>query len=163
MTNKVITVMGKDDFSLDVEFMNGEVKNYKMDYMLSRFPQFQTLKEDKKLFEAVKVDMGGYGVSWNDDLDVDAETLYEDGVLIEISEKAGMDINHMLAYRLSMARDAAGITQKELAEKTGIYQADISRIERGLANPSVSTLKRLADGLDMNLVIGFESKKDKAV
>ena len=55
------------------------------------------------------------------------------------------------------------MTQKELAEKTGIYQADISKIERGLANPSVSTLKRLAEGLNMNLVISFEPRQDKAV
>ncbi len=163
MTNKVISAIGKNDFSLEVEFMNGEVKKYKMDYMLSRFPQFQTLKDDKKLFKSVKVDAGGYGVSWNDDLDVDAATLYEEGILIEVSKKAETDVNRMLAYRLSMARETVGITQKELAEKTGIYQADISKIERGLANPSVSTLRRLADGLNMNLVIGFESKKDIAL
>lgn len=163
MTNKIISAVGKDDFSLDVEFMNGEVKNYNMDYMLTRFPQFQNLKEDKKLFKDVKVDAGGYGVSWNDDLDVDAQTLWEDGILIEMSKKAKADVNRLLAYRLSLARETVGMTQKELAEKTGIYQADISKIERGLANPSVSTLKRLADGLNMNLVIEFKPKEDVAV
>lgn len=163
MTNKVISAVGKEDFSLEVEFMSGEVKRYNMDYMLAQFPQFQTLKDDKKLFESVRVDAGGYGVSWNDDLDVDAQTLWEDGILIEMSKKAETDVNRLLAYRLSMAREVAGMTQKELAEKTGIYQADISRIERGLANPSVSTLKRLAEGLNMNLVIEFEPKNDMAV
>ena len=163
MKNKIISAVGKNDFSLDVEFMNGEVKNYKMDYMLNLFPQFQTLKDKRKLFESVRVDAGGYGVSWNDDLDVDAATLYEEGVLIEVSAKAETDINRMLAYRLALAREEAGITQKELAEKTGIYQADISKIERGIGNPSILTLKRLAEGLDMHLVIGFEPKKDVAV
>ena len=163
MKNKIISAVGKNDFSLDVEFMNGEVKNYKMDYMLNLFPQFQTLKDDQKLFESVRVDAGGYGVSWNDDLDVDAATLYEEGLLIEVSKKAETDINRMLAYRLAMAREEKGITQKELAEKTGIYQADISKIERGIGNPSVLTLRRLAEGLNMNLVIGFEPKKDVAV
>lgn len=47
------------------------------------------------------------------------------------------------------------MTQKELAEKTGIYQADISKLERGIGNPSLSTLKRLADGLGMKLQIDF--------
>lgn len=163
MTNKIISAVGKEDFSLEVEFMNGEVKKYNMDYMLAQFPQFQTLKDDKRFFESVRVDAGGYGVSWNDDLDVDAQTLWEEGVLIEMPKKAEPNINRLLAYRLSMAREEVGMTQKELAEKTGIYQADISRIERGLANPSVSTLKRLADGLNMNLVIEFEPKKDVAV
>ena len=111
MTNKIISAVGKDDFSLDVEFMNGEVKNYNMDYMLTRFPLFQNLKEDKKLFKDVKVDAGGYGVSWNDDLDVDAQTLWEDGILIEMSKKAKADVNRLLAYRLSLARETVGMTQ----------------------------------------------------
>ncbi|MBQ7765240.1 MAG: helix-turn-helix transcriptional regulator [Lachnospiraceae bacterium] len=80
-----------------------------------------------------------------------------------MSKKAKADVNRLLAYRLSLARETVGMTQKELAEKTGIYQADISKIERGLANPSVSTLKRLADGLNMNLVIEFKPKEDVAV
>ena len=49
------------------------------------------------------------------------------------------------------ARKKCNMTQKELAEKTGIDQSDISKIERGSANPSLSTLKRLAEGMDMIL------------
>jgi len=51
------------------------------------------------------------------------------------------------------ARRAAGMTQMQLSKKTGVSQCDISRIETGLANPSVKTLKRLAEGLDMTLKI----------
>ncbi len=47
------------------------------------------------------------------------------------------------------------VTQKELAEATGITQADISRLENGTANPSLRTLKRLADGLGMRLKLEF--------
>ncbi len=47
------------------------------------------------------------------------------------------------------------VTQKELAEATGIAQADISRLENGTANPSLRTLKRLADGLGMRLKLEF--------
>lgn len=54
------------------------------------------------------------------------------------------------------ARDIVGMTQKQLSEATGIYQADISKIERGLANPSLSTLKQLADGMGLKLKIEFE-------
>jgi len=48
--------------------------------------------------------------------------------------------------------------QKQLAESTGIYQADISKIECGLANPTLSTLKWLADGMGLKLRIEFEEK-----
>ena len=163
MMNKIVSAVVKDDFSLEVEFMGGDVKKYNMDYMLDVFPQFQVLKDNPKLFGAVRVDVGGYGVSWNDDLDIDAQTLWEEGVLVEMPNKEEPDVNRLLAYHLSAAREVTGMTQKELAEKTGIYQADISRIERGLANPSVSTLRRLAEGMNMNLVIAFESKNNVLV
>ena len=104
----------------------------------------------------ISVDAGGYGVSWNDSLDLDAETIWEDGILIETKKKT--DINHLLAYRMVQLRENCNMTQKQLAEKTGIYQADISKIERGLGNPSLATIKRLADGLDMEVRIDFVSK-----
>ena len=56
------------------------------------------------------------------------------------------------------ARKKCNITQKELAEKTGITQADISRIETGNANPTLSVLKRIAEGMDMILKIEFIPK-----
>lgn len=51
------------------------------------------------------------------------------------------------------ARKEAGLTQKQLAEKTGIAQGDISKLEHGNGNPSLKTLKRLAEGLNLKLKI----------
>lgn len=53
------------------------------------------------------------------------------------------------------ARRASGMTQKQLADKTGIAQADISKLERGNANPSLRTLQRLAAGMGMQVKIEF--------
>lgn len=53
------------------------------------------------------------------------------------------------------ARKSAGLTQKDLAERTGIAQADISKLENGNANPSLRTLQRLADGMGMKLKLEF--------
>lgn len=53
------------------------------------------------------------------------------------------------------ARKSQHLTQKQLAERTGIDQSDISKIENGIANPALSTLKRLADGMDMILKLEF--------
>lgn len=50
-----------------------------------------------------------------------------------------------------VARKERNMTQKELAEKTGITQADISRIENGTRNPSLDMIKRLAKGMGMRL------------
>jgi ribosome-binding protein aMBF1 (putative translation factor) len=49
------------------------------------------------------------------------------------------------------ARKKQNMTQKELSERTGITQADISRIENGTRNPSLDMVKRLAKGLGMQL------------
>lgn len=57
------------------------------------------------------------------------------------------------------ARVSQNLTQKELAERTGINQADISKIENGTRNPSLNLLKRLADGMGMVLKIEFIPKK----
>lgn len=56
------------------------------------------------------------------------------------------------------ARISKNLTQKELAELTGINQADISKMENGTRNPSVNMLKRLAEGMDMVLKIEFVPK-----
>lgn len=57
------------------------------------------------------------------------------------------------------ARTSQNLTQKELAERTGINQADISKLENGTRNPSINLLKRLADGMGMALKIEFVPKQ----
>ena len=92
-----------------------------------------------------------------DELDLDADTIWEDGELVR--HETVKDIKEIIASQLIDARNRVNMTQKELAEKTGIYQADISKIERGIGNPSVMTLKRLADGLEIELIIKFKDNE----
>ena len=58
------------------------------------------------------------------------------------------------------ARKVSGLTQKQLSERTGIAQADISKLENGTRNPSLKLLKRLADGMGMDLKLVFTPKKN---
>ena len=53
-------------------------------------------------------------------------------------------------------RNAANLTQKQLAQRSGVSQANISKIENGNYHPSLSTLKRIADALGKRLVVSFE-------
>jgi len=53
------------------------------------------------------------------------------------------------------ARKSVGLTQKQLSERTGIAQSDISKLENGDANPSLKTLKRLASAMNMTLKVEF--------
>ena len=56
------------------------------------------------------------------------------------------------------ARTSQNLTQKELSERTGINQADISKLENGTRNSSINLLKRLAEGMGMTLKIEFVPK-----
>ncbi|WP_368230212.1 helix-turn-helix domain-containing protein, partial [Blautia wexlerae] len=57
------------------------------------------------------------------------------------------------------ARTSQNLTQNELAKRTGINQADISKLENGTRNPSINLLKRLAEGMGMSLKIEFVPKQ----
>lgn len=60
-----------------------------------------------------------------------------------------------MTQSLIRARQESGISQKELAAKTGIQQAHIRHIETGAGNPTVKTLAKLAKGIGKKLVINF--------
>ena len=57
------------------------------------------------------------------------------------------------------ARSSINLTQQELAKRSGISQSNISKIEKGIYNPSLKTLKRLADAMDMHIEIKFVPNK----
>lgn len=61
------------------------------------------------------------------------------------------------------ARISRNLTQKELAERSGINQADISKLENGTRNPSLKLLKRLAEGMDMDLKLVFTPKSSDSI
>ena len=136
------SVEAKENFILSALFVNGITKEYDIKPLFNIFSTFIEFKTNPGLFEQVKVDTGGYGIYWNDDLYLDANDIWEDGIEVGKEE---VDIVDMLISELIKAREMVGMTQKQLSEATGIYQSDISKIERGLANPSLFTLKRLAD------------------
>jgi len=56
---------------------------------------------------------------------------------------------------MDVIRAEQNLTQKELAKRTGIDQADISKLENGVRNPSLKLLQRLARGMGMQLKIEF--------
>ena len=72
------------------------------------------------------------------------------------AEYEALEPEFTIIQALIDARKKSGYTQKQLSERTGIAQGDISKIEKGEANPSLRMLKRLASGLDMKLSLQFE-------
>ena len=146
MFHKAKELKFKKGTTLEVKFQTGEIKQYDMAVLFKKYPQLKALK-DRKLFLSGKL-MGAYGIIWNEDLDIEAETIYEEGKTIKVEE---ISPSMMVANAIAEARDKSGLSQKELAKLTGIDQSDISKIERGVGNPSVNTLDRIAKALDARL------------
>ena len=79
MFYKVKEVSPLSDFRLLVLFENGVKKQYDVKPLFRVWDAFLSLVSVDGLFEQVKVDAGGYGISWNDDIDLSCNELYEGG------------------------------------------------------------------------------------
>lgn len=84
MNPRVTKVIPQDDYSLLLEFTNGEVKKYEVRPLLTR-GIFQRL-QDLSLFRQARVVLGT--VEWPGDIDICPDTLYEDAHLIRAQEAA---------------------------------------------------------------------------
>ena len=73
-------------------------------------------------------------------------------------EWQNLEPEYNMMHALEEARKECNLTQKDLAERTGINQADISKLETGNGNPTLAVLKRLADGMGMVLKLEFVPK-----
>jgi len=80
MFHKVKEVSVVEKYVLQVVFTDGVVKKYDVEPLFSEIEAFQTLKEVQGLFELVRVDAGGYGICWNDDIDLACDELWENGI-----------------------------------------------------------------------------------
>ena len=143
MTNKAVKLyLGKDTL-IKVLFDNGITKEYDVLSLSEKFPQLNALK-DRDLFLKGRL-FGWGGVIWNEELDLDSDTIYEDGKTVESEEKATEII---LGFNIKQARLKKQLTQEELSKMTNIDQADISKIESGLLCPTLSTIKKIARSLN---------------
>ncbi|MDR3149532.1 MAG: DUF2442 domain-containing protein [Oscillospiraceae bacterium] len=80
MFYKVKDVQALPNYLLYVKFENGEDKHYNVARLFDKWNAFASLLNDELLFRQVKIDLGGYGVSWNDDIDLSCDELYHNGV-----------------------------------------------------------------------------------
>ena len=149
MYNRLTSISFKENLIIVAKFHDGKVVSYDIRKLIEQFPIFKELEKDFELFNTGKIAPGGCGVIFSDEIDIAAEELYENGTLI-VQEKVE-DLNIKIGNLFSMERENKGITQNELAKITKIHQAEISKIERGIGNPSVKTLERLAEGLGLKL------------
>ena len=149
---KTIKLVIKEGTTFDLYFLDGAVKRYDILSLADKFPQLNALK-DRNLFLKGQL-LGWSGVYWNDDLDIECDTVYEEG--IDVSKEYDDIDNVVLGYKIRELRRNADLSQVELAKKAGIDQSDLSKIEKGLANPTIKQMSRVLAVL--NQKISIESK-----
>lgn len=71
------------DYCLSVQFVEGITKTYDVKPLFAKWAPFKSLENDQELFSSVEVDVGGYGIIWNDDLDLSCDELFENGVTVK--------------------------------------------------------------------------------
>ena len=80
MFHKINIVKALDNYKLLVFFSEGVTKIYDVKPLFEKFLVFNNLKKDV-LFDECRVDVGGYGVSWNDEIDLSCDELFNNGEL----------------------------------------------------------------------------------
>ena len=150
--HKSIKLILKEGTTFDLYFLDGIIKRYDILSLADRFPQLNALK-DRDLFLKGKL-LGWSGVYWDEDLDIECDTVYEEG--IDVSKEYDDIESVVLGYKIRELRRNADLSQVELAKKAGIDQSDLSKIEKGLANPSIKQITRVLSVLNQRITI--ESK-----
>jgi DNA-binding XRE family transcriptional regulator len=153
MFHKIYSVKSLPDMMLLVWFANGEIKQYDVNPLVTKWKPFSALK-DEQLFRMVKIDAGGYGISWNDDIDLACNELWENGFSVDLVKTQ----RDQLIEHLSEVRRQKGMSQKQLEETSGVKQPVIARLECGDTNPQLETILRIL--LPLGKTLGIVDLQD---
>lgn len=83
MFHKVKAVTALPNYRLSVQFVEGVTKIYDVKPLFEKWEPFKTLENAPELFSSVEVDAGGYGIIWNDELDLSCDELFENGETVK--------------------------------------------------------------------------------
>lgn len=77
--HRIKTIKPLSDLILLAEFQDGSVKKYDVKPLIKKIPVFQMLDYVPELFNQVRLDANGYGIIWNDEIDLSCDELYYNG------------------------------------------------------------------------------------
>jgi len=80
--HKIQEVKSQEDLILWVCFTTGEKKLYDMKPLLTEIKAFDVLHNEPQLFSSVRVAQGGYGILWNEEIDLSSDELWHNGSLL---------------------------------------------------------------------------------
>ena len=83
MFHKIKNVTALPDFVVLAHFADGTEKVYDVKPLMKQYEVFRTLEDIPRLFEQVHADVGGYGIVWNEEIDLDAEEIWVNGESVQ--------------------------------------------------------------------------------
>ena len=111
---KIANAVPLSDMQLLVFFENGVIKKFDVKPIIKDYPEFEALKESA-LFQMVKVEPGGYGVSWNEDLDCSEGEIWKNGIEVPLSIEDFVSFAKYEIINTNEAADILGCTRQNVA------------------------------------------------
>lgn len=149
---KITSLATLPDYILLIGFSTGEYKKFDVKPLIEKYTPFRAFTETNGLFNQAKIDVGGYGIVWNDDLDLSADGVYEQGVHCQAIDNTE-EYRRKFIEALIQARKSKGLSQKQLEILSGIAQPSIARTEKGTTDPNLTTILKLLEPLGLTLSI----------
>ena len=151
MNSKAIKLNIKEKTIFELIFEDGTKKKYDVLDLFEYNPKVLSLI-DNKIFKKAKLTDDNKLV-WPDKIKINVKDIYGAGQEIPNDENF---LEIVLGNQIKRKRISKNITQADFSKIVNIDQADLSKIENGKLTPSLTTLKRIAKGLDLKLNIEFK-------
>jgi len=148
---EIVKVITEGNSTLVVLFSDGKYRRLDLKVFYEDHPEYKLL-EDLKILSNFKI-MANVIIKWTDELDLVADTVYEYSNPCNYLESPTIAL---LGYKLKKARIERNISQQKLSRLTGIDQAEISKIENGLINPSIEYIEKITQALKRELLIDIK-------
>ena len=129
MTKEAIKIIKLEHPYIFVLFADGNCKKYDVTKYAPEAEHYKKLN-DPSFFKRAKL-FPPYTVYFDDDVDIDCDSIYDEGTLVDSPENT---FELCLGYEIKIARLSKDLTQADLSNLTGIAQADISKLEKTSAN-----------------------------
>ncbi len=144
MSHKLYSLEIGKDYTFRVTFFNGDVKSFDVNLLVEAQPEYSSLKSLEGYFEKMQINRAKDCIQWPDGEKIDCEVLWFDGAKVAHHEIEDAAVR--FADTIIDMRSMASMSQRDLEKKTGVKQAEISKIERAEGNPSLETMQKLYAG-----------------
>lgn len=148
MFKKIAAVQPFSGSELIVWFADGEARLFDVEEFAKNNNEYATLT-DEEVFATATLAAEGYGVSWDNDLDLGCKEIYEASKQIDIVDLEAVRV----ISEVVTSRHNGGLSQAKLASAAGVKQPVVARLETGVNSPRLDTLLKILTPLGKTLKV----------